>query len=148
MQPPSPRKNQVVSAHAVKSVAQAQETEVRHALAPESPVSELLASARKPLVVSPARRGVGKENVKRSASLKSTRVDQLRGVEKKEVQPPLQRTSPAGARASKEAPAPQPQSTELYESCRRTLEGALNAQNMNALNAIPGLFAWFCWILS
>lgn len=39
---------------AIKQVAKAQETEVRHALAPDSPISELLNSARKPLVVSPA----------------------------------------------------------------------------------------------
>lgn len=38
-----------------KQVAQAQESEVRSALAPDSPISELLSSARKPLVVSPNR---------------------------------------------------------------------------------------------
>lgn len=50
----------MVETAVAKQVARAQETEVRSALAPDSPISELLSSARKPLVVSP-HRAIGKD---------------------------------------------------------------------------------------
>lgn len=51
----APSSGEEVTSAVAKQVAQAQETEVRSALAPDSPISELLSSARKPLVVSPQR---------------------------------------------------------------------------------------------
>lgn len=50
----------MVETAVARQVAKAQETEVRSALAPDSPISELLSSARKPLVVSP-HRPIGKD---------------------------------------------------------------------------------------
>lgn len=164
-----------VPAAAVKQVAKQQDAEVRHALAPDSPVSDLLSSARKPLVVSPARLALraaaaerekmalgGKENVKRSSSMKGlgSRVDQLRGTASVSDRPlstankapaqatmaPPQRTSPARGRANlppqqpaAAVPTPQqPQSKELYASCTRSLEAALSAQSLSAIAALTG----------
>jgi serine/threonine protein kinase len=51
---PTLPQTQEIPTASVKQVAKAQESEVRSALAPDSPISELLSSARKPLCVSPA----------------------------------------------------------------------------------------------
>ena len=74
--PSAPQPTEVPQAVA-KQVAQAQETEVRHALAPESPISELLNSARKPLVVSPA----GRERRERAERANREQYDLAKGRE-------------------------------------------------------------------
>ncbi|KPV75147.1 uncharacterized protein RHOBADRAFT_53167 [Rhodotorula graminis WP1] len=112
------------------------EKEVRHATAPESPISELLRSARKPLMVSPSSRAAlpSRPSVRSRLSASASTAQPSSSASSSSAMPPSSSAAAAGPSSSAHAPPPQ---QPAFQRTRTTSAPTASSSSSAAAATLP-----------